>query len=111
MKKEKKIRKVKTLTFKQWLKEGEKLFGADREKWEFICPNCKEVQTLQDFINNGVKDPSGMFYFSCIGREVEGRGCDWSLGGLFTIHKTEVISDDGEKVPVMEFNKQIKKIK
>lgn len=93
---------MKTQTEQEFMDQGEKLYGKDMKKWKFKCPYCGGHQTAQDFINAG-KDPNGYVYFSCIGRYVEGQGCDWTLGGLFQIHKKEVISDDGQKSPVFEF--------
>jgi hypothetical protein len=71
--------------------------------WLFVCPQCKQIQSLKDFVENNVPEPTTKFYYSCIGRWVENRGCNWTLGGLFQIHETEVISEDGDKVPVFEF--------
>ncbi len=58
---------------------------------------------MADFIENNVSEPDGKFYFSCIGRWVKDRGCDWTLGGLLQIHNTEVVTDDGDTVPVFDF--------
>lgn len=90
-------------THDEWLKEGENRFGADRREWKFKCPQCGGIQSAQDFIDAGVESPESKFYFSCIGRWVDGRGCDWTLGGLFQIHEAEVITNDGEICPVFEF--------
>ena len=86
-----------------WKSLGAEKFGADKRMWKFKCPACGGVQTLQDFMDNGVKDPDGKFYFSCIGRWVQSRGCDWTLGGLLQIHNTEVVTEDGSIVPVFDF--------
>jgi len=88
----------------EFLMLGEQLYGGGQRHWKFRCPSCSEVQTFQDFIDGGVSSEVAMnrFYFSCIGRLIPGRGCDWSLGGLFAIHTVEVVSD-GEIIPVMEF--------
>jgi hypothetical protein len=92
------------LTLEQWFKKAEDLFGtADQKKWKFKCSHCGQSQTLQDFIDAGVENPENKFYYSCIGRWVKGRGCDWTLGGLFQIHKTEVIAEHDKHVPVFEF--------
>ena len=86
-----------------WEKIATEKFGSDPKKWQFKCPSCGGVQTLSDFIENKVPEPGGKFYFSCIGRWVKDRGCDWTLGGLFQIHTTEVIPKEGKPVPVFEF--------
>lgn len=94
---------MKTLTLKEWKGKGKELFGTDDyKKWKFVCPMCKNIQTYEDF--EGLTDePESYFYFSCIGRLKDGVGCDWSLGGLLQIHKTEVVSEEGKHVPVFEF--------
>jgi len=91
------------LTLEEWKNKAKELFGEDVKEWKFKCPQCGEVQTMQDFIKNKVDEPDTKFYFSCIGRWVKDRGCDWTLGGLLQIHKTEVISEDGKNIPVFEF--------
>ena len=50
--------------------------------------------------------------FSCIGRFTNagphkrgtpaGKGCDWTLGGLFTLHNLEVVDDAGKAHPVFD---------
>ncbi len=93
---------IKILTFEQWEKKGEKLFGKDKKLWKFKCVKCGHVQTWQDFIDHKIDEPETKFFFSCLGRWVDKIGCDWTLGGLFTIHKIEVLRN-GEKHPVFEF--------
>ncbi|MEK6829046.1 MAG: VVA0879 family protein [Nanoarchaeota archaeon] len=89
------------IMFDDWIKELKKRFGDDAKQWKFKCPSCSGVQTCQDFIDMKIESPEDKVYFSCIGRYVEGRGCDWTLGGLFQIHKQTVIKD-GRAVPVFE---------
>lgn len=94
---------MKKFTLLEWKAEGSKRFGSDSRKWRFKCPKCGNVQTLEEFQADGIEEPENKFYFSCIGRYVSGKGCDWTLGGLFQIHKTEVESSDGKWIPVFEF--------
>ena len=94
------------IELKDWIEEGEKRFGTDKSQWQFVCPACKTVQTVQDLIDAGVpkEDLDGYMAFSCIGRFTEGKkGCDWTLGGLFQIHKMEVVLDNGGKRKVFQF--------
>lgn len=86
-----------------WFKKANELFGPDQKLWKFKCPQCGGIQTLNDFIEARVTEPGNKFYFSCIGRWVKGRGCDWTLGGLFQIHKIEVLVE-GRNIPVFEFS-------
>lgn len=94
---------MKTLTVREWKEKAVNLYGIKMRDWLFVCPQCKQAQSLNDFIVNNVPEPTTKFYYSCIGRWVQGRGCNWTLGGLFQFHETEVISEDGDKVPVFEF--------
>lgn len=102
---------MRTISLKEWKAEAVKLFGPDIKTWKFKCSNCGHIQTLQDFIDAGIKNPENLFFFSCIGRWTDGKGeignkkspCNYTLGGLFVFCETEVISDDGKKVPVFEF--------
>lgn len=36
---------------KEWKQIGQQLFGPDVTQWKFVCPNCKEVSTVQDAVN------------------------------------------------------------
>ena len=70
-------------------------FGTDQKKWAFICPNCGDVATGQDFINAlGPEKALNRFGQECIGRSIgaldvkpaknwKGRGCNWAAYGLF----------------------------
>ena len=91
------------LTLDEWRAKAEPLFGKDIKNWKFKCCQCGQTQTLQEFIDAGIEEPETKFFFSCIGRWVKGRGCDWTLGGLFQIHVTEVTSEEGKNIPVFEF--------
>ena len=61
-------------------------FGADRMRWAFICPNCHDVATPQDF-RDADADPNRIGQ-ECIGRSLGAladgakRGCDWTAYGL-----------------------------
>ncbi|MFK0570831.1 VVA0879 family protein [Endozoicomonas sp.] len=76
------------------------------EHYQFICPSCKTVQTAQDLIDAGAGETfdevQKYLAFSCIGRFTEDKGCDWTLGGLFQIHKVEVLFEDGTNRPIFE---------
>lgn len=85
------------------------------EDYAFICPMCRTVQSARDLIRAGagadfeaVRQYVG---FSCVGRwtnagspraEPDGKPCNWTLGGLFTTHKLEVIDDSGKYHPHFE---------
>ncbi len=98
----------KQITLEDWLAKGEQLFGKDRKTWRFVCPQCKTVQCEQDLLDAGVDEEESQKYlaFSCIGRFNDKKtGCDWTLGGLFSIHTLEVTFKGDDKVrPVFEFD-------
>jgi len=97
---------MNTYTEKEWKAEGIKRFGKDVKKWKFVCPFCKTIQTPQDLLDAGVKkeDLDGFIGFSCIGRFTDGKkGCDWTLGGLFSIHESIIICNDNRNRPIFEF--------
>lgn len=96
-----------TIKIEDWKKKAVELYGEDEKKWKFKCIKCGHIQTLQDFIDNNVEDAIYKFYFSCIGRYVKSVGCDWTLGGLFTMHKLEVVGENGERSPVFEFADEV----
>ncbi len=89
------------INYDVWIAELKNRFGSDHKKWAFKCPACGNIQTIQDFIDNGIENPETKVYFSCIGRFVKNKGCDWTLGGLLKIHKISVMKD-AQVFPVFE---------
>ena len=79
------------LLFDDWEKRGVELFGEDKKKWKYKCPSCNHIQTPKDFIKMKAKPENANF--NCVGRFKKGIGCNWSLGGLFSIHKVTVVKD------------------
>jgi len=100
-----KEKNIKIYTLQNWKKEGERLFGTkDMLQWWLVCPQCGTPQKTQEIIDAGLTEEEAMSYigFSCIGRFTKGQGCDWTLEGLFQIHKVE-ISHNGEFRQVFDF--------
>ena len=89
------------INYEDWLTELKNRFGNDAKKWAFKCPSCGNIQTAQDFIDNGIDSPENKVYFNCIGRYVKDKGCNWSLGGLLQINKVSVMKD-AQIFPVFE---------
>lgn len=87
----------KVFTREEWLAEGVRLFGKDVTKWRFKCPKCGHVASGQDFKDAGVVD-ADLIAKNCIGRHVNGVGCDWAAYGLFDICTVHVGT-----MPVFEF--------
>ena len=87
---------------------------ADRNHNAFVCPICGTVQSMASLVEAGAtaEKAESIIGFSCEGRLTKAgpfkkanagsvRGCDWSLGGLFRLHKLEV--DDGARIhPLFE---------
>ena len=86
--------------------------GVPRDHIAFKCPMCGTVQSATDLIKAGAgktfADVAGYLGFSCVGRftnagaprkSPDGKPCNWTLGGLFQMHKLEVIDEDGKHIP------------
>ncbi len=101
---------MKTLPLAEYLQ----LFkdqGVPRLHLAMECPMCGTIQSAADLIaaSAGPDFDSVEKYlgFSCVGRfthagpppKTKGtqRGCDWTLGGLFSIADLTVITPEGEK--------------
>lgn len=89
--------------------------GVPQVHLAFKCPRCGTVQSAHDLIaagaGNGFDEVEKYLGFSCVGRFAKEesheygtprKGCDWTLGGLFRIHKLEVITEDGAHHPRFE---------
>lgn len=93
--------KTKVMTRDEWNAKGIELFGTDQMGWQFVCPSCKSVMSVQDYKDAGA--PETAIAFSCVGRWSganrqmleKGEGlCNYAGGGLFKINPLEV---DGQR--------------
>ena len=101
---------MKTMELSEFLAEAEKRFGPNSADWKFVCPACGTSQSARDLVAAGVPKEKVDSYigFSCIGRFTNqgdkgitmkqqgkpwNKGCNWTLGGLFSIHELTVIKD------------------
>jgi hypothetical protein len=97
----------KKMTHEEWLAEGKRRFGPHMQRWQFVCPACGHVASVQDWQDAGA--PETAVAFSCVGRWVkpdllkpvreafggEGPGpCNYAGGGLFAINPVEVHRED-----------------
>ena len=95
---------MRTMTHAEWVAEGRRRFGDYKTLWRFECVKCKHPATWRDFCRIMAEPHIDRYLaFSCIGRYAAGVGCDWTLGGLFSIHTLEVVFPDGKTRPVFEF--------
>lgn len=106
---------MKTMTLEEY-HAALKAQGVPKDDLAMKCPICGTIQSANDLIKVGAgKDFAEVepyLGFSCIGRwtdagphktgENGGGGCDWTLGGLFKLHKLEVVMSGGEKHPGFE---------
>lgn len=84
--------------------------GVPRDHLAFKCPRCGTIQSADDLIRAGAGADFDVVEkylgFSCVGRwrggasglgdKADARGCDWTLGGLFQLHKLAVVVDGRE---------------
>ncbi len=106
---------MRTMTLKEFL-DALRAQSVPKEHLALKCPICGTIQNATDLIKAGAgKDYSEVedyLGFSCVGRWTNagpykksnppGRGCDWTLGGLFHLHQLEVVTEDGEHHPRFE---------
>jgi len=106
---------MKTMTIQE-LRDSLKAQGVPRENYAFRCPMCGTVQSAADLITAGAGADFAAVEpylgFSCIGRftgaggpsqeKAPGSGCNWTLGGLFQMHKLEVTDEEGKSHPLFE---------
>lgn len=100
---------MQTMTLDEY-RTAVKAQGVPREHVAMKCPMCGTVQSGADLIAAGAganfEAVEQYLGFSCVGRftgagsprkEPDGKPCNWTLGGLFRLHKLEVVTPDGEK--------------
>lgn len=89
---------------------------TDRLDIAFKCVMCGTVQSMRSLIDAGAGADrvENVIGFSCEGRwrnagpakkgkpGKDARGCDWTLGGLFSLHRLEVTTPDGKTYPSFE---------
>jgi hypothetical protein len=104
---------MRQINVTDYFREGEKLFGTDRAKWQFICPNCGNVQTKEDFIRNNIPEPETKVHFSCIGRWLEKakgtifnkeKPCNYTAGGLFKLDGLLIVFEEEKGYEKMIFD-------
>lgn len=105
---------MQTMTLDEY-KAAVKAQGVPHEHIAMVCPMCGTIQSAADLIAAGAgsdfDEVEKYLAFSCVGRWTgagsprktpDGEPCNWTLGGLFSLHKLEVVTPDGEKHPRFE---------
>jgi hypothetical protein len=112
---------IRTITLEKFQEMIEIAGGKAGHKRDikFICPNCGNTQSYNDFLKLGGElniDMSadrimGLIHFSCIGRLIPGckgeignkiKPCNYTSGGLFRLNKLFVENGEKEPTPVFE---------
>jgi hypothetical protein len=106
---------MKTITIDEFHEELHKQGAQSREDIAFICPMCGTVQSARSLINAGAgksfDEVEKYLGYSCVGRftgagsprkKPDGKPCNWTLGGLFQLHKMEIVTPDGKHHPSFE---------
>jgi hypothetical protein len=102
---------MRTITVDEFKAEVKAQGVRSHEHVASRCVMCGTIQSGRDLIEAGAgKDFDEIekyLGFSCVGRWTDagphkkgnppGRGCDWTLGGLFTFADLAVVTPDGEK--------------
>lgn len=73
--------------------EAKERFGPDPREWRFVCPGCGDVATSQEY----PETQRHMVGQACVGRYLEGRGCDWVSYGLIG-GPWQVVKEDGTEM-------------
>lgn len=105
---------MKKYTLKEWREKGETLFGKDFKTWQFVCPGCGNVASIQDFINLGQDEENACnhSYNECISRYTNAgspqqnkKPCNWAAYGLLgTLGKGIMIEVKEEKeIEIFDF--------
>lgn len=107
---------MRTVTLDEFQNELRAQGVKSHDDFAFRCPICKTIQSSRDLVKAGAgrtfDDVQKYLAFSCVGRftkagpwkkdEPPGRGCDWTLGGLFKLNDLTVVTPDGERHPRFE---------
>lgn len=101
--------RTRRITLDEFHKQIDAQNAPNRESVKLVCPMCGVSQSANDLIKAGAgatfDDVEKYLGFSCVDRWLgaggpretpDGLPCNWTLGGLFTLHKLEVIMPDGK---------------
>ena len=100
-----------TMTEADWNALGQRLFGPEIKRWRFRCPTCNNVWSYEKadtFAEEQRAKLRGHWHVEqeCVGRYIDGAGCDWCAYGLFC-GPFFVLREGGKKTPVFGFDLEV----
>lgn len=95
------------MTLAEWHALGEQLFGPNEDRWRFKCPTCGHVTSHVDANSLPIEERNKLkgawnVTSECIGRYLDGIGCNWAAYGLFR-GPHFVVREDGTETAVFAF--------
>lgn len=90
-----------TMTQDEWKQYGEDHYGDDQDDWEFVCPRCGHVQSVNDVMERYPdRDRDSVRLWinkNCESRVVEESNisCDWALGMIDSYYGIELSDTEG----------------
>jgi hypothetical protein len=87
-------------TLEEWQAEMKERFPGGSSTVAFICPVCKNVATIDDFLAAGLTANDAPQ--QCLFRATDRKRCDWVAYGLFQAER-KVKMPDGTLTPVFKF--------
>ncbi|WP_257351946.1 VVA0879 family protein [Pseudalkalibacillus decolorationis] len=85
---------MEKFTIVEWESKGVLLFGKEKRNWNFQCPNCFQVQSVEDILKDGF--PPNLAYTYC-------RNCNYRAE-KGTFGKGKLISlDPAQEVEIFDF--------
>jgi hypothetical protein len=92
----------RTVTLKQWRKEGLERFGPDPLAWIVVCPECGRAQSLRDFQNASapIEVAQKIFAYSCVFRY--NKSCDYM--GIYGLNPVTITGENGDQEDYFEWS-------
>ena len=85
-------------TYAEWKAEGTRRFGPDQSRWRFVCPVCRHVASVADYLVAGAR--MSQIGIACVGHWTGGTGhmgqpvpdqpCNFAGDGLLQFNMVRV---------------------